>query len=203
MLGPPFGESTHGSSSMEEIMSVDVKTLIEMLSLKDDTARYRAFQEILSLTEKKVDWFDQYKKELIKKLSDENSYQRSIGTMVLCNLAKNDKKYEFKSILNVLMPVIDDEKFITQRQYLQNIWKVAIVEKEYKEKIVKQLEKKFKECTSKKHYNLLRLDILSSMIHIMNHEENESIRNFIGEMIDCETDEKSKKKYLKMLEEKL
>ena len=52
--------------------------------------------------------------------------------MLLCNLAKNDKKHEFKSILNVLMPLIDDEKFITQRQYLQNIWKVAIVEKEIK-----------------------------------------------------------------------
>ena len=180
-------------------MSADIITLIEMLSLKDDIARYSAFQEMLNITEEKVDWFDQYKKVFIEKLSDKNSYQRSIGAMLLCNLAKNAKKHEFKNILNVLMPLIDDEKFITQRQYLQNIWKVAIVDKEYKDRIVKQLEKEFKECTSKKHYNLLRLDIFSSMIHIMKHEENESIRNIIGEMINYETDEKSKKNYLKML----
>ena len=46
------------------------------------------------------------------------------------------------------------------------------------------------------------MDILSSMIHIMNHEENEGIRNIIGEMINYETDEKSRKKYIKILEEK-
>jgi hypothetical protein len=180
-------------------MSTDITTLIEMLSLKDDTARYSAFQEMLSLTENKVDWFDQYKKVFIEKLSDENSYQRSIGAMLLCNLAKNDKNQEFKSILNVLMPLINDEKFITQRQYLQNIWKVAIVDKEYKYIIVKQLEKEFKECTLKKHYNLLRLDIFSSMIQIMKYDDSTSIRNIIGEMINYETDEKSKKNYLKIL----
>ena len=184
-------------------MSVDVNTLIEMLSLKDDTARYSAFQEMLKITEAKVEWFDQYKKVFVDKLSDENSYQRSIGVMLLCNLAKNDKKHAFKSILNILMPLIDDDKFITQRQYIQNIWKVAIVEKEYKDIIVKQLEKEFNNCITKKHYNLLRLDILSSMINIMDYERSEDIRNIIGEMINNETDEKSKKKYLKMLEGKM
>jgi len=184
-------------------MSVDVNTLIEMLSLKDDTARYSAFQEMIKITEEKVDWFDQYKKVFVDKLSDENSYQRSIGAMLLCNLAKNDKKHVFKSILNTMMILIDDEKFITQRQYIQNIWKVAIVDKEYRDRIIKQLEKEFKDCTTKKHYNLLRLDIFSSMIHIMEHEENEGIINIIGEMINSETDEKSRKKYIKILEEKL
>ncbi len=101
------------------------------------------------------------------------------------------------------MPLIDDEKFITQRQYLQNIWKVAIVDKEYRDKIINQLEKEFKSCTTKKHYNLIRLDIISSMIQIMNHEEKESVRNIVGEMINYETDEKSKKKYIKMIEGKL
>ena len=79
MLDPPFGESIQRSPFMEETMSADIITLIEMLSLKDDTARYSAFQEMLKITEEKVDWFDQYKRVFIEKLSDENSYQRSIG----------------------------------------------------------------------------------------------------------------------------
>ncbi len=184
-------------------MSADVETLVEMLSLKDDDTRYNAFLEMLKITEEKVEWFDQYKKIFLDKLSDENSYQRSIGAMLLCNLAKNDKRHEFVAILKKLMPLIDDEKFITQRQYLQNIWKVAIVDKEYRDKIINQLEKEFKSCTTKKHYNLIRLDIISSMIQIMNHEEKESVRNIVGEMINYETDEKSKKKYIKMIEGKL
>lgn len=182
-------------------MNADVKTLVEMLSLNDDTARYSAFQEMLKITENKVDWFNQYKKVFVDKLSDENSFQRSIGTMLLCNLAKNDKVHEFVGILDRLMAIIDDEKFITQRQYLQNIWKVAIIEKEYRDRIVRQLVKEFKNCTAKKHYNLLRLDIFSSMIQIMKQDKDESIRGIIGEMINNEMDEKSKKKYLRMLEE--
>ena len=181
-------------------MSADVKTLIEMLSLKDDIARYSAFQEMMKITEEKVDWFDQYKRVFVEKLSDENSYQRSIGIMLLCNLAKNDKNHEFKEIMDLLMPLIDDEKFITKRQFLQNIWKVAIVDKEYEDRITIRLEKEFKDCTTKKHYNLLRLDILSSMAQIMGRSENEGIRQVTGEMIACETDEKCRKKYLKVLE---
>lgn len=183
-------------------MSEDINTLIEMLSLKDDTARYSAFQELLKITEEKVDWFEEYRIALTQKLTDENSYQRSIGLMLLCNLAKDEKKQEFNGILEKMMPLVNDEKFVTQRQYLQSIWKVAIVENKYRDQIVKQLKEEFKNCTTKKHYNLLRLDIISSMIKIMNTQDSESIRNIIREMINEETDEKSKKKYLKMLEEK-
>ncbi len=65
-------------------MSADVETLVEMLSLKDDDTRYNAFLEMLKITEEKVEWFDQYKKIFLDKLSDEKSYQRSIGAMLLC-----------------------------------------------------------------------------------------------------------------------
>jgi hypothetical protein len=183
-------------------MSKDINTLIEMLSLKDDTARFSAFQELLKITEEKVDWFEEYGIALTQKLTDDNSYQRSIGLMLLCNLAKNDKKQKFNGILKKMMLLVNDDKFITQRQYLQNIWKVAIVDNEYRDQIVKQLREEFENCTTKKHYNLLRLDIISSMIEILNTQDSESIRSIIGEMINEETDEKSRKKYIKMLEEK-
>ena len=181
-------------------METNINILMEMLSLKDDTARYSAFQELLTITDSPVPWFDQYRSLLMEKLSDENSYQRSIGLMLLCNLAKNDTHHEYRQILDLLMPLINDEKFITERQYLQSIWKVAIVNEEYSKRIVPQLEKEFYDCLSKKHSNLLRQDIIESMIKILEKMPTQEIKDTIGKMIEDEQDEKSKKKYIKMLE---
>lgn len=189
------------AAQLETLMNEDVPTLIEMLSLKDDNARYSAFQALLRLTETPVDWFGSYREVLVGKLADENSYQRSIAAMLLCNLAKSAKSGEFDAILDAMMPLADDEKFITQRQYLQNIWKVAIADGAYRDRIVRQMIEEFNLSAARKHCNLLRLDILSTMIRIMRHEDAEDLRNAIGAMIDSETDEKSRKKYLKMLDE--
>jgi hypothetical protein len=189
------------AAQLETLMNEDVPTLIEMLSLKDDTARYSAFQALLRLTETPVDWFGSHRGALARKLADENSYQRSIAAMLLCNLAKSAKSGEFDGILDAMMPLADDEKFITQRQYLQNIWKVAIADGAYRDRIVRQMIEEFNLSAARKHCNLLRLDILSTMIQIMRHEDAEDLRNAIGAMIDSETDEKSRKKYLKMLDE--
>jgi HEAT repeat protein len=189
------------AAQLETLMNEDVPTLIEMLSLKDDNARYSAFQALLRLTETPVDWFGSYREVLVGKLADENSYQRSIAAMLLCNLAKSAKSGEFDAILDAMMPLADDENFITQRQYLQNIWKVAIADGAYRDRIVRQMIEEFNLSAARKHCNLLRLDILSTMIRIMRHEDAEDLRNAIGAMIDSETDEKSRKKYLKMLDE--
>jgi hypothetical protein len=179
-----------------EAMATGIDIFMEQLRSKSDDERYNAFQEMLKITDEKVTWFNQYKDELIKKLKDNNSYQRSIGIMLLCNLAKNDTaEKEYKNILNNLLPFIDDEKFITQRQYIQNIWKVAVVDKEYSKVIVKQLKDEFGRCTSKKHYNLLRIDIITSLVSIMNKGNDTGIKNVIEMLIESENDPKNKKKY--------
>jgi hypothetical protein len=148
-----------------------------------------------------VDWFASYREVLLKKLADENSYQRSIAAMLLCNLAKSARSGELDGILDAMLPLADDEKFITQRQYLQNIWKAAVADGACRDRIVRQMIEEFNVSAARKHCNLLRLDIMSTMIQILRHEDTEDLRNAIGAMIDSETDEKSRKKYLKMLDE--
>lgn len=63
---------------------------LQQRNSKNDGERYSAFLEMSAITEEKVDWCWKYIGEFKKKLDDENSYQRSIGTMMLCNLAKNE-----------------------------------------------------------------------------------------------------------------
>jgi len=182
-------------------MSKGIDIYMQHLRSKDDSERYTALQEMLKITEDKVPWFDQYKDELIEKLHDSNSYQRSIGMMLLCNLAQNnDSNKEYRKILETLLPMINDEKFITQRQYIQNIWKVALADSKYKNKIVKQLQNEFIECTKKKHYNLLRLDIVTSLKNIMKGTNDLKMNDIINELIEKEEDQKNRKALLKIIE---
>jgi len=184
-------------------MSTNIQDLMNNLSSADDSIRYPAFQTLQKITEQKVDWFDQYKHELLAKLSSKNSFQRNIGIVLLCNLAKNDTNTTYSTILDVLMPYIDDEKFITQRQYLQHIWKIAIVNAEYGQRIIKLLKTEFKGCIHKNHYNLLRTDILVSLSNTMKATGNNSIKTMIDELIGYETSEKNRKKYMQMVNETL
>jgi hypothetical protein len=177
-------------------MSSGIDLYMEQLVSKDDGERYNALQEMLKITEQEVPWFEQYKDILISMLKNENSYHRSIAAMLLSNLAKNDKGHsEYKKILPLMMKLIDDEKFITQRQYIQCIWKVALVDKNYKEIIVSQLKNEFQKCISKKHYNLIQLDVISSLGKIIKETDDGKLREAVIELIESETDTKNKKKY--------
>lgn len=178
-----------------------IEIYIKQLNSKDDGERYNAFQEMSRITEEKVDWCWKYIDEFKKKLDDENSYQRSIGIMMLCNLSKNETDgREFRDILPALMKRIDDEKFITERQYIQNIWKVAVENDEYKEKIVGQLKNEYVNCLQKKHYNLIRLDIITSLNLISEKTGDKRLEAAVSELIGQEDDIKNRKKYLYAIE---
>jgi hypothetical protein len=181
-------------------MPAGIDLLMERLKSAKDDERYSALTELLSITEEKVPWFDEYREALAAKLTDENSYQRSIGAMLLANLAKSEgKKGEFGKLLPGLMRLVDDEKFITERQYLQSVWKVALVDPAYKKKIVAQLESEFAACAAKKHANLLRLDIVAGLAKIMGGTGEAGMRREIEALIATEEGERDRKKYLAAL----
>jgi hypothetical protein len=177
-----------------------IQDQIEQLESKIDSERYVALQYILKLTDEKVGWFEDYIGVFVNKLEDKNSYQRTIGMLILCNLAKNEtEKQEYKKILSKIMKLINDEKFITERQYIQNVWKIAVENDEYKDLIIKQMEEEFVQCVEKKHYNLIRQDIIQCLKAINKTEENTEINKKIKELIEKEEDIKNKKKYMEIL----
>lgn len=98
------------------------------------------------------------------------------------------------------MGLVDDEKFITERQYLQSVWKVALVDPAYEKKIVAQLKAEFAACAAKKHVNLLRLDIVASLAKIMAGTGEAGMRREIEALIATEEGEKERKKYSAALE---
>ena len=157
-------------------MDKNIKDKINNLSSTDNDIRLDALQTVLKLTESRVDWVYEVWDELIGKLDNENSYQRSIGIMVLCNLAKSDTENRLQASLDFILAHTKDDKFITSRQCIQNIWKVGITGKANREKVLHHLEKRFVECADEKHSNLIRRDIIQSMMYIYENEKDDALQ---------------------------
>ena len=180
-------------------MNKHIEKHINDLSSTDDKTRLNALQTLLKLTEVPVDWIYEVWDLLLEKLENENSYQRSIGIMLLCNLAKSDHEGRLKSSLDRLLAHTRDEKFITSRQCIQNIWKVAAANKANREKVLQHLEKRFVECEQEKHYNLLRQDIILSFVMLNRHAEDHELLARARALISQERDVKYRKQYEALL----
>jgi hypothetical protein len=183
----------------EIAMDRNVRKHIDNLSSTDDKIRLNALQTLLKLTEVPVDWVYEVWDLLLGKLENENSYQRSIGIMLLCNLAKSDSENRLKSCLDRLLAHTKDEKFITSRQCIQNIWKVAAANKSNRVKVLTHLETRFLECGQEKHYNLLRQDILQAIVSLSKSEGNGELLTKAKTLIAQEQEAKYRKQYEALL----
>jgi hypothetical protein len=176
-------------------MDLYIKELMDNLGSTNSKIRLIALNRILKLTESQVDWIYDVWDVLFKKLKHKNSYQRSIAIMLLCNLAKSDTKNRLADSINHLLFHTNDDKFITSRQCIQNIWKIATTNTRNKEIILAHLEKLFKECVEKKHYNLIRQDIIKSLGLLYEKENDNTILARARKLIANEEESKYRKKY--------
>ncbi len=180
-------------------MNKTVKESIDNLGSTDDKIRFDALQSILKLTDDKVDWVYEVWNDLVGKLDDKNSYQRSIAILVLCNLAKSDAENRIEECLDRMLAHTRDEKFITSRQCIQNIWKVAVVNSHARDMVLDHLKYQFAECAGEKHYNLIRLDIIQSIRLLYDHKKDSRLLTCAREMAKTENEEKYRKKYEALL----
>lgn len=177
---------------MTSIEKIDF--LFENLASNDDKLRYAAFKEILELTEKKVKWIYDKFYLLTEKLSSENSYQRSIGFMVLANLCKSDDENRIQPLLPVLLKQLNDEKFITSRQSIQAVWKFALNNEAMKSFVLKSLGNEFYDNRHlSTHGNLIKQDIIGSIKLIADNANDVKILSLISDLITEENDPKLQK----------
>jgi len=181
---------------MSDLKKLDA--LFVALSGKEDKARYAAFKELCQLTEGKADWIYDKFYGLAEKLTSENSYQRSIGFILLANLSKSDSEKRNLKITERLLSILDDEKFITARLAIQNAWKFAVSISEMEKNVLTALKTAYYESRHlAAHPNLIRGDVILSLRNIYNFYKDEDILNEVKKMIEEENDLKTKKALLK------
>lgn len=172
------------------------QTAIENLWTDDRDLQNKAYNHIMQVTEKPVDWAYEVWIDVVKNLSHADNHNRAIATQVLSNLAKNsDPKARILKDFNALLAVTKDERFVTARHCMQSIWKVGAAGKKQQKMVVDGLAIRFEECISEKNGTLIRYDILQSLRNLYDEVQDESVKAKALALIETEEDAKYRKKY--------
>jgi hypothetical protein len=156
----------------------DLPLIIDWLSEKDDKVRYQA---LLLLQNRSLYFDDVYPfwEIFVLKLKSSNSYQRSIGLMLIAENTKWDEDNRFDEIKDEYFAILNDEKPITVRQCIQSLSKIIPYKNHLHMEIANKLMSinitKIKETMRK----LVLLDILGVLAMIRKYQENDDIENYI------------------------
>lgn len=176
----------------------DLPQLVEWLSEKDDNIRYKA---LLLLQNRSVYSDDVYPfwDIFCKKLKSDNSYQRSIGLMLIADNAKWDKDNKLDDIIDDYLVLLNDEKPITVRQCIQALCKIVPCKEHLHQKIADKIMSmnllEVKETMRK----LLLLDIISVLAVIRKYQTTDEIEKYILDALTGGLDKKVKKQIEAML----
>jgi hypothetical protein len=149
-------------ASAKNLTPTDIKFLVETLSEKDDKRRYCAFL-LLQAYSKMQPHVYEYWDVLAKKLDSDNSYQRSLGIMLIAENVRWDKEDKFGAIFEKYMSCCRDEKFITARQTIQGLETIMKATGKYNEAIKKALAGLVFSIYKENQQKLLKKDVESAL----------------------------------------
>lgn len=98
----------------------ELPTLVSTLNEKNDSIRYQAFLALQARSQVLADvypFWDVFQ----AKLRSDNSYQRSIGMMLLAENVRWDTQDRMSGAISVYLERLNDEKPITVRQCIQSL----------------------------------------------------------------------------------
>jgi hypothetical protein len=122
------------AAQAKDLTAADIKLLIETLSEKDDKLRYNAFLLLQAYSKEKPSVYN-YWDVLDQKLESANSYQRSLGVMLIAENVRWDNEGRFAKSMGKYLACCNDEKFITARQCIQGLGLIIESTGKYKDAI--------------------------------------------------------------------
>lgn len=170
-------------------MDTQIQRYFEDLNAKNNTIRKQAFDALMTLSEAKVSWADEAFDILAPKLDCTNSFQRSIGMILLSNLAKSGIENKLSEIIERYLSHLDDEKFITARQSIQACYKAALCCDSIRKQVVNRLFSLFSSSRHlTTHANLIQKDIVTSLFNIYKEcpdsVDAEELKTYIAQIGD-------------------
>ncbi len=168
-----------------KLTGADIKELVELLTEKDNEIRYNAF---CILEQRSLEYNDVYPyiDMFINKLKSDNSYQRSIGLMLIAANTRWDSENKIDSVFDLYLSLATDEKPITARQCLQSIYKILPFKENLWKMIVEELINidilEFKETMRKS----IVLDIISVLNYIKKEKYNAEINKYYNSILESD-----------------
>jgi len=169
----------------------DIPQLVEWLNLKDDNIRYQAFLLLQNRSSFCNDVYP-YWDTLQSKLKSDNSYQRSIGLMLIAENVKWDAENRMEGAIDEYLLLLNDEKPITIRQCIQSLGKIASAKPGLNGKIASRLISFDLIAVKETMRKSILLDILNVLLIIRQKLKTDEIESFIlnalsGEVLDKKT----------------
>jgi hypothetical protein len=122
----------------KSLAKAEVDFLVETLSEKDDAIRYNAFLLLQARSRVSSDVYVHWE-VLEGKLESDNSYQRSLGVMLLAENVQWDAEGKFSKTIGKYLQCCGDEKFITARQTIQGLEAILKATNKYDAQIKQHL----------------------------------------------------------------
>ncbi|MGB8453148.1 MAG: SufBD protein [Anaerocolumna sp.] len=171
----------------------DLPQLVEWLSEKNDKIRYKA----LLLLQCRSQYFDDvytFWDFFCDKLKNDNSYQRSVGIILIAENAKWDTANKMDNIIADYLMLLNDKKPITVRQCIQALNKIIIYKPHLCPNIADGLMSVNMQELKETMRKLILMDILNVLIAINKIKKTNEIENYIIKAITGGIlDNKSKK----------
>lgn len=192
-------EKQNAEEEARMLSGEDLAFLVNLLNEKDDKIRYAA---LLLLQSRSTGYSDVYPfwEVFLQKLKSENSYQRSIGLMLIAENARWDTENRMEDALDAYLKILHDEKPITVRQCIQALHRIIPCKTHLAEKIADALiSLNVAEIRETMRKSVLT-DILGVLAVIRKQQPSEKINTYIFQALSGDTlDRKAKKELEKML----
>ena len=107
-------------------MDKTIRMHLDNILSEDGEIQFKAYDYLMKETEKPVDWAYEAWDELVEGLTHKDNHVRAIASQLLANLGKSDSKGRMFKDFDKLLNVTKDERFVTARHCMQNIWKVGL-----------------------------------------------------------------------------
>ncbi|SDM83542.1 hypothetical protein [Acetanaerobacterium elongatum] len=167
------------SELAQQLTAEDIAQLFGLLREKDNELRYSAFLLLQERSKAHADVYP-YWDGLCEKLDDENSYQRSLGVMLLAENVRWDAANRFDKIAESYLARTSDEKFITSRQTIQSIAVWVELKPNLHPLIVDTLTHIDIASLKDTQQKLILLDILGILVRIQKQTANEAAADYIA-----------------------
>jgi hypothetical protein len=192
-------EKQQAEEEARKLAGDDLAFLVGLLSEKVDKIRYAA---LLLLQGRSAIFSDVYPywDVFVQKLNSDNSYQRSIGLMLIAENARWDTENRMEEALEAYLKLLHDEKPITVRQCIQALHKIIPHKGRLTEKVADALVSlKLSEIRGTMQKSVLT-DILGVLAVIRRQKPSEKIDEYVVQALSGDIlDRKTKKEIEKLL----
>lgn len=177
---PEFAEIAIADPEMRDII-VNL-----MLNNPNIMVYYNSYYIISRASELKPELFYKYWNDFLTLLNHQNSYHRDFALNLLANLTRVDKENKFSLIFDEYFNHINDKKFMTSRQCIQNTGKILGNNTELRGNIINILLDIDARCDfPEKQKALLKSDVIELLDEFYEQINNkEMINEFVKPELD-------------------